>query len=324
MLARVRHLLIVAAAVGAVVFTACSSSSGHRPGVSVVCAPDAAGQDVSADRGLIQQRADALARGSHATVTIGPDGITATIPGAHRADAERLCHTSTLQFRGLLAPVQTVACGTACVADPLPGDVVVPNAEVCPSPAMPAGPSCQAFADLTAAQQRELEAGLSRFACSSAAREDADPGGAFLACDQDGKQVYLLGHSIVDGSQVASASAQAPDLTGGSGNTQWTVALHLTGVGANAWHAWTTHYNTQQTLNPARCAPTEGQYCSYFVAFVLDGTALALPITQAPLSDRTQISGGGRSGFSEKQARQLAAELSARVPLHLARLAETH
>jgi preprotein translocase subunit SecD len=212
-----------------------------------------------------------------------------------------------------------------CVADPFAALVKtdptlkdkLPNAETCPSPSLTGG-ACHAFSALTQTQQSEVLAALRNFDCNSAQVEPDLSDRYYIACDTSNSVVYLLGHIIVHGRQISSAQAVAPDTTGSGGNTDWVVNLKLGNSGADAWHAWTSKYNTQQSGSPIQtsstppCGATAALPCSDWVAFTLDGQVLESPITHGVLDVNTQISGG----FNQTSANALSRELNyGKLPL---------
>jgi preprotein translocase subunit SecD len=204
--------------------------------------------------------------------------------------------------------------------DQSPSNTGALNAEECPSPSMPSvngtTAPCHAWKDLTATQQSEITNALHNYNCKAAQAEPDIATSYYIACDQSGTFAYLLGHVVVKGSQISSASAQAPNVGAVGGNTQWTVSLTLGGSGADAWHAWTSKYNypqgasanvsPQQVGSTAPCGPSATLPCSDFVAFTLDGQVITSPVTVAALSRQTSISGS----FTQDSANALAKELN--------------
>ena len=191
------------------------------------------------------------------------------------------------------------------------------NAETCPTPAMPnfgktgKPAKCNAFSSLTATQKQLITTALQRFDCASAQSELDDPTRYYIACDRTGSVVYLLGHVVVRGADIDSASAQAPS-TNGQGAQEWTVSLKLTTGGGDKWNAWTSKYNITKFGITEASEPTSAQCtattqpCSLFVGFTLDGAVLSLPITQAALDINTSVSGS----FTQSSANDLATELN--------------
>ena len=168
---------------------------------------------------------------------------------------------------------------------------VLPNAETCPSTAVPSR-QCRAYTSLPTTEQTGVLTALSNLDCGSTQPEPDVPTNAYYACD-DGKTygakiAYLLGPVIVQGTQIDTASAQAP--SGQNGQVEWTVALTLGASGADRWSAWTSKYNTTSNATVIAgqsgvCAAASAVPCSDFVGFTLDGQVISAPITQAALSD---------------------------------------
>ncbi|WP_375503467.1 protein translocase subunit SecD [uncultured Jatrophihabitans sp.] len=214
----------------------------------------------------------------------------------------------------------TTAAPVACLSDPIAALVktdpglknLIPNAEKCPSPSQTG--TCRAFSTLSAARQTAIASALRTFDCESAVNEPDEPNRYYIACGSTpyGTAAYLLGHVIVKGSQVDSASAQAPSTGSGGSNAEWTVALTLKSSGGDRWSKWTSAYHTTssgsavQTSDTAPCGVSAAIPCSMFVAFTLNGQVVSAPITQATLDLQTQISGS----FKQKSADELATQLN--------------
>ncbi len=188
----------------------------------------------------------------------------------------------------------------------------MPTSETCPAPGL-ATADCKPYTALSTTQQGEIESALSALDCGGIQTEQDLPTSYYYACD-DGKTygakiAYLLGFVVVPGRLIDSASAQAP--SGQNGQVEWTVALTLTSSGADRWSAWTSKYNTTSNATVLAgqsgvCSASSAVPCSDFVAFTLDGQVISAPITQAALSENTQISGN----FTPDTARSLAQELN--------------
>ncbi len=196
------------------------------------------------------------------------------------------------------------------------------NAEKCPSPAMPSlngkAVPCHAYSALTATQQQEITVALQNYRCNAAKTEPDIAYNFYLACDPTNTFAYLLGHVVVHGTQIGSATAQAPNASG-NGAVYWTVSLTLKGSGADAWHAWTSAYHqsdqnvsVKQTTSTAPCGPSATIPCSDFVGFTLDGQVISDPVTLAVLDRQTSVSGN----FGQSEAKDLAKELNyGKLPL---------
>jgi preprotein translocase subunit SecD len=230
---------------------------------------------------------------------------------------------------GSATPSSSATSNTAppkCLKDPIAAIIKadptlkskLPNAETCPSPGI-ADNQCRDWKSLSATQQSELASAMRAYDCSASEIEPDLDTRYYIACDSTKSIVYMLGHIIVHGRNISSASAIAPDFSGQGGTTEWTVALKLGNTGADRWHAWTSKYHTStnpglpvQTSNTPPCAPTAALPCSDFVAFTLDGQVLSAPVTQGVLDVNTQISGS----FTQTSANDLARELNyGKLPL---------
>jgi preprotein translocase subunit SecD len=230
---------------------------------------------------------------------------------------------------GTSTPTSTASSSAAppkCLADPIAAIVKadptlknkLPNAETCPSPGIAAA-KCRDWKSLSATQQSELSAAMRGFDCAAGQLEPDLQDQHYLACDSTKTIVYLLGHIIVHGRNISSATAVAPDFSGQGGTTEWTVSLKLGNSGGDAWHAWTSKYHTStnpglpvQTSTTPPCGPSAALPCSDFVAFTLDGAVLSAPVTQGVLDINTQISGS----FTQTTANDLSRELNyGKLPL---------
>lgn len=228
----------------------------------------------------------------------------------------------------------SAATSTKCLADPIgalfktdPGlKKVMPNAEKCPTPSLSSGAACRAFSDLSTTRQTELLSAISRFKCAAAQTEQDLDTRYYLACD-DGTNAgvpvaYLLGHVVVPGSEVSSATALAPGSSGTQITSKWSIQVNLNGTGGGRWNAWTSKYHTDQstangasaiqTSATAPCGPSAAVPCSDFVGFTLNGQVVSTAINLAALDRVTQITGN----FSQSSADKLAQELNfGRLPL---------
>jgi preprotein translocase subunit SecD len=194
-----------------------------------------------------------------------------------------------------------------CVADPLAGlSFTIPNAEKCDSTAPK---QCVAYSTLTSAQQTQLQAAVARMECN-AATSQSDTAQTYVACEDVGNGTnfaLLLGPAIVQGKQISSASALAPNSS--QGQVYWTVDLKLKDSGQVAWGKWTSAHNlggaNAQVPDPTTCA-VAATPCSVYVAFVLDGGVISAPGTEEPITGAdTQISGNFTPSAAKKLANQL-------------------
>ena len=160
---------------------------------------------------------------------------------------------------------------------------------------------------LDSTKQSDISAALATFDCASAQNEKDVADSYYVACDQTGTFAYLLGPVIVPGTEIKSASAQAPNLS--QGQTQYTVAVDMKSSGASAWAKYTSAHNTGGADDSSADATTCGASsfpCAYWVGITLDGVAISVPINQAAINGgSTQISGS----FTSQSANDLANKL---------------
>jgi preprotein translocase subunit SecD len=302
--------------------TSAPSGSTATGSAAVSTAPKtatASGTASNAPKGAAERRLAAPTTASSAT----PAKPTSAGSGSSVQRSPSATGSASSGATGSAAPSPTAtAAATPCVSDPF-ADLFkadptlaakMPNSETCPSPGIAAA-DCKAYSALSTTQQDALASALRRFDCSAAQVELDIPDRYYVACDTGtnyGATVaYLLGHVVVPGRQIDSASAQAPDVA--NGGVAWTVSLTLKGSGADSWHAWTSKYNTtDKTANVLQssatvpCGPSAVTPCSDFVGFTLDGQVISAPVTEAALDVRTSISGN----FNSSTASQLAQELN--------------
>ncbi len=109
-----------------------------------------------------------------------------------------------------------------------------------------------------------------------------DPSLPLVACSQDNQSKYVLGPTIVEGTDIANANAsQNPNGPG------YVVNLDLKGSGSSTWCSYTT------------------SHVGDAVAFALDGQVVSAPTVNQPICGPTQVSGN----FSLAQAQNLAGVL---------------
>jgi preprotein translocase subunit SecD len=106
-----------------------------------------------------------------------------------------------------------------------------------------------------------------------------DPSKPLVTCDQDGKEKYVLGPTLLEGTQIANASS-GYDQTKGLNS----VTLTFKSAGAKIWGDYTAGH-----VNSA-------------AAFVLDGEVVSAPQITTAIYTPTEITGN----FSQAGAQQLA------------------
>ena len=165
--------------------------------------------------------------------------------------------------------------------------------------------------DPTAAQG--VAAQLTNFDCRRSQTEPDLNDQYYLACGTDinpaapnQEYAFLLGPVVVEGTQISSASAQAPNVS--QGQSEWTVQLKLKDSGDAKWSAYTGAHNiggSAQAAPPVTgCGTTTP--CADFVAFTLNGAVISAPVNETQISGLpTQISGN----FTQSSATELADQL---------------
>jgi preprotein translocase subunit SecD len=162
------------------------------------------------------------------------------------------------------------------------------------------------YGKLTATQQQSLQTALSAVNCNNTSAQP-DTAKYFIACEPSTGLVFLLGPAIVHGTQIAGASAQAPNTS--QGQFQWTVNLNLKSSGQAAWSSYTGAHNiggSSAQSSPVTQCGAGGTPCADFVGFVLDGSVISAPVNESAINGQTtQITGS----FTQKSANQLANQL---------------
>jgi preprotein translocase subunit SecD len=120
-------------------------------------------------------------------------------------------------------------------------------------------------------------------------------GSQIVACDKSGAK-YVLDKAPVTGGMLNNINAQLDNQT-----NQWVVTFNLNGQGTKAFGDLTT-----QMFNKYTNQGTPTSVLGLF-GIVLDGKVVSAPGIQNPITGGSgQITGGGQSGFTQKQATQLA------------------
>jgi preprotein translocase subunit SecD len=102
------------------------------------------------------------------------------------------------------------------------------------------------------------------------------------ACSQDGTVKYLLGPTIIEGTQISNATTGTQPTTG-----EWVVLLNFKSKAAATWATYTAAHTQEQ------------------VAFTLDGQVVSAPTIQGAITGQTQITGS----FTQATATTLANQL---------------
>jgi preprotein translocase subunit SecD len=261
-------------------------------------------------RQIIEQRVNGLGVTEAEVVTEGDSNIVISVPGDDGEQARELGQTAQLRFRPVVqgpepaapaaeeppaagesaAPGDAAAPTAAAPTDAAPTDPAAPTDAA--APIDPAAPSDGAVADPSlpepGAPPVTQEAAAAEYATLTCDPEDTSPEvdlpeSHVAACTQDGSAKYLLGPAIIEGTQVADASAGTQQATG-----EWVVLLDFESDAEATWAAYT--------------AANVGNN----VAFTLDGRVISAPTIQGAItSNPTTITGS----FDQESAEELANQL---------------
>jgi preprotein translocase subunit SecD len=190
------------------------------------------------------------------------------------------------------APAPTPSGG---VTNTVPPPATAPAATA-PAATAPAdtGPPTTPPAGVDPKQYAQALADFDKLTCApnSGASASLDkPTEVIASCDQNGGSKYLLAPAIIEGTEIAGASAVAPTST----SPQWTVSLDFKSSGQATWARYTSQHNVTATPND----PANN------VAFVLDGKTISAPAIQGTINGQTQITGSFTQGDAEDLANVL-------------------
>ncbi|GAA4740062.1 protein translocase subunit SecD [Gordonia alkaliphila] len=228
-------------------------------------------------RQIIEQRVNGLGVGGSEVVVNG-DNIVITVPGDDGKQARALGQTARLYIR----PVDPTA-GVANAA-PAPEDQGPrPSEQTAAEQAEAIAEQRrlrQAPADADPARLQQLRDQMAKVTCSAndpLVGHDK-PNEYLVACDEDGKMVYLLEPMIIDGRDVEKASAVQNE------SGAWVVSVDYRGEGRKAWAKYT------------------GENIGRDTAVVLDSKVVSAATIQSQISGTTEISGN----FTQAEATALA------------------
>ena len=189
-----------------------------------------------------------------------------------------------------LAPAPAPSGGAVTNTVPPPASAPAATAPAATAPA-DAGPPTTPPAGVDPKQYAQALADFDKLTCApnSGASASLDkPTDVIASCDQNGGSKYLLAPAIIEGTEIAGASAVAPTST----SPQWTVSLDFKSGGQATWARYTSQHNVTVTPND----PANN------VAFVLDGKTISAPAIQGTINGQTQITGS----FTQSDAQDLA------------------
>jgi preprotein translocase subunit SecD len=263
--------------------------------------------DLELARQIIEQRVNGLGVAEAEVVTEGSSNIVISVPGDNGEKARELGATAQLRFRPVIqadaatqAAADSASAGATDSATPTDGAAATDSATPTDSAAATgtATPSDSAAATPTGAQadpsldpnrpavtQDEAAAAYATLVCdkNDTTSDTARPDDFVAACSQDGTEKYLLGQTIIEGTDVDDASSGTQQTTG-----EWVVLLDFNSKAENTWAQYTAaHVNDR-------------------VAFTLDGRVISAPTIQSAInSNPTTITGS----FTQTTADQLANQL---------------
>ncbi|MEE3850481.1 protein translocase subunit SecD [Gordonia sp. LSe1-13] len=234
---------------------------------------------------IIEQRVNGLGV-SGSEVVVNGDNLVITVPGDDGAQARTLGQTARLFVR----PVENVVPAT-----PQPEE---PDAEDSGEPGSTGQDSAEDDATQAAMieEQRRLRQApqgadlaplneqMARMNCSPDHYDPLQgndlPDQYLVACSEDGSQVYLLGPEIIDGRDIADASAGTTQQAG-----SWIVQVEFKDEARDFWPTYTAQNIGKQT------------------AFTLDTRVVSAPQIQSAITTpQTEISGD----FTQQDAKDLA------------------
>ncbi|MGY2063989.1 protein translocase subunit SecD [Blastococcus sp. SYSU DS0619] len=262
-------------------------------------------EDLELARRIIEQRVNGLGVAEAEVVTEGDSNIVISVPGEDGEQARELGATAQLRFRpvidvGAAVPAEDAATEDTEVtedaeltegAETADGDATGDAAEATGDAATDDAATGDAVEDpalpdpdAPAVTQEEAAAEFATLTCEAEnVTGDVDrPESYVAACSEDGAVKYLLGPTIIEGTEIDDASA-ATSPTDGS----WIVLLDFQSEGRATWAAYT--------------AANVGAN----VAFTLDGRVVSAPTIQGAISTQTTITGD----FDQESATELANQL---------------
>ena len=235
---------------------------------------------------IISQRVDGPGVAGSEVVVSG-DNLIITVPGDDGRQARNLGQTARLYIRPWRRPERTGRGDAGAPAEEAPDRELKKfrtrrpssNAEaVAEQPALP-GAQGRPPQQIAACRRTHAEDELRPRPRPAWATTTPSP---TWSRSTDGKEVYLLEPMIIDGRDIASASANLSPQT-----NQWTVGLDFKGAAQKLWPTYTAQNRGTQT------------------AMTLDSRVVSAPVIQSTITGSTEIS-GGQNGFSGDWARDLA------------------
>ena len=264
-------------------------------------------------RTIIQSRVDSLGVGESEVTTAGDRQLIVTVPNVQRDQlVELVGQTALLRFRAVYAAEQVTpppapeptpaptespapsgepTGSTSVVPEPTPSGNNKPFPALPTAPPRPIGEVClPADGRGTPPDQaidwvpsEPCQAAFAEFTCDTPAQDVADQ--PLFSCNEAKTEKYLLSPTLIEGNQLATASAGVP-----ANDVAWVVDLEFNSEGAALFEEATR----------ALAARGEGQ--NRF-AIVLDAVSISAPSVNEPIpGGRAQIEGN----FNQQSATELA------------------
>jgi preprotein translocase subunit SecD len=254
--------------------------------------------DLELARQIIEQRVNGLGVAEAEVVTEGSSNIVISVPGDNGEKARELGATAQLRFRPVItgpaaatqAASNSASAGASASGSATPTDSAAATGSATPTDSAAATPTgAQADPSLDpnrpAVTQDEAAAAYATLVCdkNDTTSDTARPDDYVAACTQDGTAKYLLGPTIIEGTDVTDASSGTQQTTG-----EWVVLLDFNNKAENTWAQYT--------------AANVGKN----VAFTLDGRVISAPTIQSAInSNPTTISGSFTQTTADALANQL-------------------
>jgi preprotein translocase subunit SecD len=262
-------------------------------------------QDLELARQIIEQRVNGLGVAEAEVVTEGDANIVISVPGDDGDQARQLGATAQLRFRPVVqgpepaAPAEaTDSAATTSPAAPTSGATptsAAPTTSAAPSssaaPTGSAAPTSGAATgttpldpDAPPVTQEQATAAYATLTCEkeNVTGEVTRPADYVATCSADGSVKYLLGPTIIEGTEIDDANAATAPDTGA-----WIVLLDFKSKGRTAWAEYTAAHVQEN------------------VAFTLDGRVISAPTITSAINGQTTITGD----FTQEEATELANQL---------------
>lgn len=265
-------------------------------------------------RTIIQSRVDSLGVGETEVTTSGDRQIIVAVPNVQQDELVRLVgQTAVLRFRAVyaaeaVAPPVTATPEPSAGTDGSAGPTTEPSSEPSanpspsgdrrPAPQLPTAPPAPSTPRPTAPGQgtppeeaiewqpsEADQADFAAFTCDQAGAYPDVSDQPLIACDREGTEKYLLGPTLIEGTQLTTATAGVPQ-----NQVQWVVNLEFNSSGGATFESVTGTLATRQ--------PPQNQF-----AIVLDSEVISAPSVSSSIAGgRAEISGN----FNQQSATELA------------------